>query len=121
MADDLVTLATYRLAGKAEVARWVLEQEGIRAFVADANLVTNDWFLGNAIGYIKLQVASSQAEAAMAILRAKPRLLDEAAPAETEDEGPAACLSCGKPMPDDVDRCASCGWSYGSEEPEENE
>jgi len=120
MADDLVTLATYRFAAKAEAARWVLEQEGIRAFVADSNLVTNDWFLGNAIGYIKLQVVRSQADAALAILRGKPRLLDETAPAEPEDEGPAVCLSCGKPMPDDVDRCESCGWSYSLEEPEEN-
>jgi len=120
MAGDLVTLATYRFAPKAEAARWVLEQEGIRAFVADTNLVMNDWFLGNAIGYIKLQVVSSQAEAALAILRRQPRLLDEAAPAEPQDEGTAVCLSCGKPMPDDVDRCASCGWSYGLEAPEEN-
>jgi hypothetical protein len=119
MADELVTLATYRYGPKAEAAKWVQEQEGIRAFVADSNLVTNDWFLGNAVGYIKLQVASSQAEAALAVLRGNPRLLDESTPDSAEEEGPAAWLACGKPMPDDVERCTSCGWSYGSEEPEE--
>jgi hypothetical protein len=48
MADDLVTLATFRFASKAEYTKWVLEQEGIQAFVFDGNTVTADWFLGNA-------------------------------------------------------------------------
>jgi hypothetical protein len=24
----------------------------------------------------------------------------------------ANCLSCGKPLPEDEDRCPACGWSY---------
>lgn len=119
MPDELVTLATYRYAPKAESAKWVLEQEGIQAFVADANLVTNDWFLGNAIGYIKLQVPKEQAEAALAILRGKPRLLDEAG-AETEEDSPDVCLDCGQLLPEDANQCPSCGWSYNAEESEED-
>ena len=60
MKEDLVTVATYRLALSAEVARVSLEQEGIRVFVADSNQVATNFFLGPLVGYIKLQVPRSR-------------------------------------------------------------
>jgi len=26
--------------------------------------------------------------------------------------GPSACMSCGKVIPEDIDHCPSCGWTY---------
>ena len=76
MKQDLVTVATYRFVLPAEVARLALEQQGILVFVMDSNVVTTDFFLGNAVGYIKLQVPRSQADLAVAILHKQPTLLD---------------------------------------------
>jgi hypothetical protein len=111
MADDLVTLATFRFASKAEYTKWVLEQEGIQAFVFDGNTVTADWFLGNAIGYVKLMVLASRAEAALEIVRKNPGLLDQPQ-TDVDDNAPERCLSCNELLPEDCDRCPSCGWSY---------
>lgn len=119
MADELVTLTSYRFASKADLARMLLEQEGIAAFVADANVVTADWFLGNAIGYVKLQVPRSQAERAAAILNDNPQLLDAESDEEDETDGTLQCLECGQIMPDDASQCEKCGWSYGSQESDE--
>jgi len=111
MADDPVTVATYRFTAKAEFAKWALEQEGIPAFVSDGNLVTADWFFGNAIGYVKLQVPRSQVPAALDAFERNPELLDSRGADEAED-APDKCLECGESLPDDSDRCPSCGWSY---------
>ncbi len=68
MADKLVTIASFRFLAEAEAARMHLEGAGVPAFLSDKEVVNIDWLLGNAIGYIKLQVPESQAEAAQAIL-----------------------------------------------------
>lgn len=122
MQDDLVTLATYRFALQAEVARVALEQEGIHAVIADSNLVTTNFFLGNAVGYIKLQSPRSQAKAALAILQRQPNLLDRAASstADADDDGVVRCLSCNAIIPDDSERCSACGWCYGGEDSEDD-
>ena len=111
MDDDLVTLTSYRFAPKAELAKSCLEAEGIRACIDNLAVVTNDWFLGNAVGYIKLSVRRSQAEQAAAILREHPELLDGRQPKPTDEEK-ESCLACGEPMSDDADVCTKCGWSY---------
>jgi hypothetical protein len=68
MADELVTVERYRFLPEAEAARMYLESAGIPVFLADGETVTMDWFLANAIGNIKLQVPSAQAETAGALL-----------------------------------------------------
>lgn len=118
MNDPLVTLTNFRFAPQADLARMVLEQEGIPAFIADGNTVTADWFLGNALGYVKLQVAASQVEAALAILRSNPELLDGGHRTNDEEDERNTCLACGEIMPDEADECPACGWSYESEESE---
>jgi hypothetical protein len=118
MGEELVTLTNYRFAAKAEVAKWALEQEGIQAFLADDNLVTMDWFLGNAVGYVKLQVPRSQVEAATRVLEANPQLLDSKRPDADNEEDVNECLSCGAPMREGDTTCPKCGWSYGANENE---
>ncbi len=92
------------------------EMEGIATGdPADGNIVTADWFLGGAIGYVKLQVAASQAEAALTILQNNPQLLDAGSRSETDAEDHMTCLACGERMPDDAHQCKACGWTYDSE------
>lgn len=43
---ELVTVATFSFPAEADVQKLLLEQEGIQAFLADANLVGTDWLYG---------------------------------------------------------------------------
>ena len=122
MNDDLVTVATSQNAIHAESIRLLLSQEGIKSFAADENLVNTNWFLSLAVGYIKIQVLRSQADAAIAILKEHPQSTGTPAIETDEDESGAKCLSCGKLVPQDTDVCPACGWSYeGLEEEPEGE
>lgn len=141
MSDEPVTVATYRFAPKAEMARVFLEQEGITAFVADAELVTTDWLLGGAVGHVKLQVPASQAARANELVQQHPQVLDRGRrrgnswwylllipfgllfqvfnlgrreSASAEDA--VRCLSCGAAMTDADEKCPACGWTYASNE-----
>ena len=66
--EKLVTVATFDFRAEAEVAKLFLEEQGIQAFLADDNLVGMDWFLSNAVGGVKLQVAASDVDRARDIL-----------------------------------------------------
>jgi hypothetical protein len=62
----VITVATYRNLNEAEIGRIRLKGEGIEAFIADQATVTAGY--GTVIGWIRLQVADSDAERAVAIL-----------------------------------------------------
>ncbi|MFO0804110.1 MAG: DUF2007 domain-containing protein [Gemmataceae bacterium] len=68
MNQNLVTIATFDQAAKARLAQNTLAEAGIRAAVADEATVAMDWLLGNAIGWIKVQVLEEDAERAVAEL-----------------------------------------------------
>jgi len=111
MPDNLVTVATFQFLPAAEASRLRLEEEGISVFLADVNTVSIDWFLGNAVGYIKLQVPLANASHARQILDEMEAQRGESA--DSEDEiGSDRCLACGAILPDDADKCPACGWSY---------
>ncbi|MBI1831411.1 MAG: hypothetical protein HYR84_08175 [Planctomycetes bacterium] len=119
--EELVTIAKFEFANEAELAKLHLEEAGIKAYLADAETVNWEWFLGNAIGYIKVQVASSQAEAAAQVLADHAPTTTEADTdtADEEKDEPTKCLSCGQELPDAATQCPSCGWTYeGEPEPE---
>lgn len=67
-SQNLVTIATFDQAAKARLAQNVLTEAGIRSAVADEATVSMDWLLGNAIGWIKLQVLENDADRAVAEL-----------------------------------------------------
>jgi len=83
MGDHLVTLAQYYYYPDYAIVKSKLESDGIAVFLKDDMTVTIDPFLSNAIGGIKLQVKSSQAEEALKILNTielnsdKPEVDDE--------------------------------------------
>jgi hypothetical protein len=64
-----VVVAHYPFRTAAEAARLRLEAEGIPAFLSDAEVVDMNWFLANALGWIKVLVPAAEAERAATILR----------------------------------------------------
>ena len=122
MSEKLVKVEKYGNVSEAELARVHLEAAGIPAFLANAQMVTTEWILGNAIGYILLEVPEDHAAAAVEVLdefRAHHKLTvsqESLAPGETD------CLQCGAVFEPGTSTCASCGWSYlGTEEVSPND
>lgn len=118
MTDELVTIATFRFLPEAQASKLRLEADGLTVLLANAEIVSMDWFLANAIGNIKLQVPQSQAAAATAVLE---QARNERRRREKQPQGVETntCLACGATMREDASRCPACGWSYaGSEDAE---
>jgi hypothetical protein len=114
--DELVTIRTYRFANHADMDRMYLESAGIPAFLADDNVVTMDWLLGNAIGNVKLQVPRSRAEEALDFLvQHEPPEVDEFENEIDERTGWSRCLSCNRPMRETETSCSHCGWTFVEE------
>lgn len=72
----LVQIASFVYPWEAHLAQGRLASKGIQAFVFDEGIVTAHPFISNAVGGVKLMVHRSDAERALAVLRAE------------EDEGP---------------------------------
>jgi len=107
--DEFVVVATFPSVPEAEACKLSLEVEGLAVHLADAETITMDWLLGNALGYVKVLVPVSQVEKAQQLLaqHQKPHL----SPEERENE-PETCLSCGTVLLSNQSRCDHCGWSY---------
>jgi hypothetical protein len=106
----LVNVGSYITVNDAEFARMLLEGEGIEVFLADATIVAMDWLLGNAVGWIKVQVASENEARARALLEAWQKEVRERPPA-TDSEA-TNCLECGQEIPLGCSACPACGWTY---------
>ncbi len=117
MSDDLVTIEKYQFLPEAEAARIAMQSEGIETFLEDAEAVNMNWAMGNAIGYIKLQVRQPQAEAAQAILESM-RARRDARGAILDPADPGQCLACGTALQTNTSKCTECGWSYASDDGE---
>ncbi len=79
MTDPVVTVATYMNLAEADLARGKLQAEGIEAWFADENMLRMNWFYGNFLNGVKLQVKSEDAERAWQVLA-------EEIPSEIRDE-----------------------------------
>lgn len=114
MAKDFVTIATFLTLPEAEAARLHLETEGVPAILADAEIVSMDWLLGNAVGNIKLRVPISRVDAARQLLdeieaKREQRRDQESSDPDLPDD---RCLACGAEMAEDADVCPECGWTW---------
>lgn len=142
--EELVTVAQYRDASEAIVARALLESEGIACFLQDENLVRMDWLWSNLIGGMRLKVLSSDEATARALLEQplpNPLVLEDGQEFEqprcpqcgsTEVElydrmlkpAAASLLLTGVPLlrnmarPEDW-RCLKCACQWRQEEPDE--
>ena len=65
---EFVTVAAFNELPKAEIARNILEEAGIKTYLSDSELVAMDWLIANAVGGVKVQVASGDAERAHEVL-----------------------------------------------------
>ncbi len=110
MSTKLIKIAEYRIVHEAEAAKMFLAEAGIPSFIEDAETVTMDWLLGNAIGYIKLTVPEDRVQEAVQVLQKKP-----ATTSTSTSEN--ACLACNAKIPEGQDRCPQCGWTWKSEDP----
>ena len=101
MSRRLVTVATFDIPAKAEIARNALTAAGIQAVISDGEIVAMDWLISNAVGGIKVQVWEEDAERAAAVLNAK--FGDEAwaaSDAVSEEELTRQALEAGEPEPE---------------------
>ncbi|BAY66298.1 hypothetical protein NIES22_64120 [Calothrix brevissima NIES-22] len=68
MANNFVTVATYNNSLEANLAKQLLETEGISCYLANESTVDLAWHLTVAVGWIKLQVHEQDAAQAKFIL-----------------------------------------------------
>ena len=108
---ELVTIASFASPPEAEMARLVLDDAGIPAFLEglETESALRIW-----IGDIKLQVRRSDSSAALAVLAEKEQTAQSET--EAEDTDTTTCLSCGQPIPDEATACPACGWSYADDQ-----
>ncbi|HEY4009855.1 MAG TPA: DUF2007 domain-containing protein [Acidobacteriaceae bacterium] len=109
---ELVTVARYRDLAEAFVAKAVLDQAGIECLLRDANTVRMDWFLSNAVGGMRLQVAATDEAAARALL-SQPIPQQFATDSGEEFQQPV-CPKCGSLdiMANDTDRKIKLGVAW---------
>lgn len=87
----LVTIARYTYPYEAQIARALLDSEGIDAFIADEQTINMQWLYSDALGGVRLQVAAEDAEWAVRVLNE-----DRETPlVEQEGEDRPACPVCG--------------------------
>ena len=103
--NKLVTIASFDFPDEAEAAKLFLEQSGVHAFLADDNLVGMDWFLANAVGGVKVQVADSDADNAEAALEQFKPFRRKPLEQRSKEGVTFACQECGKNVTFPQDRC----------------
>ncbi|MFK7788170.1 MAG: DUF2007 domain-containing protein [Phycisphaeraceae bacterium] len=116
MSAGYVTIEQFDNILHAELAQIRLEEAGIPVYLHNRNIVWADPLLAGAVGNIKVQVPIEDREQAIeliASIREKiVAMFNEGKPIHDED----ACLNCGESMPEEIDTCSSCGWSYADQE-----
>lgn len=92
MNSKLITVASVSTVFEADLLRARLEGEGIRAFIANKNLISMNWLYSNALGGVRIDVELHNEHAAreiIALVRAQEFELDP-----TGDEW-GSCPECG--------------------------
>ncbi len=94
--DQFTTIASYRDLPLAELAKSKLESEGIYCFLADKNHVGINWLYSFALGGVKVQVRTEDAEAALRHLNedqssALSEIEENFSPLTQDD----LCIKCG--------------------------
>src|SRR5437868_15459772 len=70
ISNRLVTLATFPDPATAGFVKNLLVAEGVQAFLADQFSMGMLWYVGNSIGWVKVQVAETDVSQANEILEA---------------------------------------------------
>ena len=115
--DDLVTVARYVVPWQADLARTLLESEGIEVFLADEHMARTDPYHSALVGGVRLMVRGSAADRAVELISAaEDGRLEPAREAQDRDAGqsrltggPAGTASAGS---DGELRCPRCGSAH---------
>lgn len=91
MSDNFRTIATFWMPVEAQLAKQLVEAEGIPSVLQGYETVSSDWLLGNAIGGIQLQVPEHRMQQAISALSeagpfGKRSLLQPVTPTDHEQE-----------------------------------
>lgn len=62
------TIASFSLPYEAQIAKSFLESEGIATMITDEHTINMDWFYSNALGGVRLNVLSGDADRASELL-----------------------------------------------------
>lgn len=84
--SDIITIATFSTPYEAQLAKGLLEENGILACVADEYTVGINWLYSNAVGGVRLQVIESDAERALELLEMEREADSAATEAPGEQE-----------------------------------
>lgn len=68
MSNDFQTIATFWNPNEAQLAKALIEVEGIQVVLMGYEAISTDWLLNNAIGGVQLQVPQDQVKKAVSIL-----------------------------------------------------
>jgi hypothetical protein len=68
MSNDFQTIATFWNPNEAQLARALIEAEGVQVVLMGYEAISSDWLLSNAIGGVQLQVPQAQVDYAVNIL-----------------------------------------------------
>lgn len=116
MDKPYVTIEQFDNILHAELAQIRLEEAGIPVYLHNRNIVSVDPFLSNAVGNIKVQVPAEDREQAIEVIASIRKtiveMFNQPKPIEEDD----ACLNCGELMPEELDTCEVCGWSYANDD-----
>jgi rubrerythrin len=88
-------------------------KEGLNFLGFDGNSNSVDVFICSKCGYIHLFASSLPSEMPVSTLSSETSE-ESVIPEKDPDKlaGPSECMSCGKLIPEGVDHCPSCGWTY---------
>jgi hypothetical protein len=109
--EDLVTVASYGSPHEASIAKATLDAENIQAYLMGTEAVNTLWYIGTALGGVKLQVALRDADRATDVLGAI-KSTDK-----SKSIAPWKCPSCGAEVDEGFEVCWSCGTSDDQQSP----
>jgi Putative prokaryotic signal transducing protein len=109
MSDKLVFAAAFNMPIEAQLARGLLEAEGIKAFLTGGESVNVFSGVQGLGGQIRLQVAEADAERAAEMLAPHfDRPTDDDSAESGDDAALWLCPLCGDAVSDDLDFCPAC-------------
>jgi hypothetical protein len=109
MANNFVTVATYNNSLEANLAKQLLEAEGIRCYLANESTVDLAWHLTVAVGWIKLQVHQSDVALAKSILESS--IVDEQSVSEGDESTAAEQLFPPEDEDEDDEDIVKLSWA----------
>jgi hypothetical protein len=109
MSDKLVFVAAFAMPVEAQLARGLLEADGIKAFLTGGGSVNVFSGVQGLGGQIRLQVAEGDADRAAEILAPHfDRATDDGDAESGDDAALWLCPLCGDAVSEDLDFCPAC-------------